>query len=36
MINLSGIAGSINGISGQTVAEFAEFEVVEEELALLE
>lgn len=36
MINLSGIAGSINGISGQTVAEFAEFEVVEEETALLE
>lgn len=36
MVNLSGIAGSINGISGQTVAEFAEFEVVEEDLALLE
>lgn len=36
MINLSGIAGSINGISGQTVAEFAEFEVVDEETALLE
>ena len=36
MLNLSGIAGSINGISGQTVAEFAEFEVLEEDLALLE
>lgn len=36
MLNLSGIAGSINGIAGQTVAEFAEFEVLEEDLALLE
>lgn len=36
MLNLSGIAGSINGISGQTVTEFAEFEVCKEDLALLE
>ncbi|MFN8353668.1 MAG: DUF2130 domain-containing protein [Spirosomataceae bacterium] len=36
LVNLSGIAGSINGISGQTVAEFAEFEVLEDEMALLE
>ena len=36
MLNLSGIVGSINGISGQTVAEFAEFEVMEEDMALLE
>ena len=37
MLNLSGIAGSINGISGQNVAEFAEFEeVLEEDMALLE
>lgn len=36
LINFSSIVGSINGISGQTVAEFAEFEVVDEEPALLE
>jgi hypothetical protein len=36
MLNLTSIVGSINGISGQTIAEFAEFEVVDEEMGLLE
>lgn len=36
MLNLSAIAGSINGIAGQNVAEFADFEVLEEDFALLE
>lgn len=36
MLNLSGIVGSINGISGQTVAEFAEFEIMPEDMALIE
>jgi hypothetical protein len=32
MLNLAAIAGNINGISGQNVAEWAEFEEVEKEL----
>ena len=36
VLGLSSMAGSMNGISGQTIAEFAEFEVVEEEMGLLE
>jgi len=36
LLNVLSIGGSVNGISGQTVAEFAEFEVVDEEPALLE
>lgn len=37
MLNLSYIAGSINGIEGQNIAEFADFEEIEEAaLALLE
>ena len=36
MLNLSAIAGSINGIAGQNVAEFADFEVLEEDFALLD
>ena len=36
LISVLSIGGSVNGISGQTVAEFAEFEVVDEEMGLLE
>lgn len=36
LVNLVSIANGINTISGQTIAEFAEFEVVDEELGLLE
>ena len=36
LLNVISIGGSINGISGHTIAEFAEFEVVEEEMGLLE
>jgi len=36
LVNLVSIANGINTISGQTIAEFAEFEVVDEEMGLLE
>lgn len=34
--NFAKVAGSLNGISGRALVEFDEFEVVEEEPALLE